>query len=265
MGRGVCRIATGSDDAGLTDLHDLVEQILAHNNRQKLKDQAITALQQGSQILTGKQNLTGALELLSYEQQLQPDPTANFFARLGNVFENRAEQLDRSLPTVQGAERVRREQQVRDSRTRAGDAYIAYSRKLTLADDKGYGEAMWKGIDLYDRAANVQCVISALDLFANERPEDPLTPDALLRLGRAYQAAGLFDKAIDAFSRNQFRYPKSLAASKSAVPLAQAYIAKGPDSFAKAESVLKGVVEDNPLITPEEDEVHQALFELAQL
>jgi len=97
---------------------------------------------------------------------------------------------------------------VRESRTRAGDAYIAYSRKLTIGDDNGYGEALWKGIDLYDRAANVQCVISALDLFANERPEDPLTPDALLKLGRAYQAAGLFDKAIEAFSRNQFRYPR---------------------------------------------------------
>ena len=38
-------------------------------------------------------------------------------------------------------------------RTHAGDAYVAYSQKLTLTDDKGYGEAMWHGIDLYDRAA----------------------------------------------------------------------------------------------------------------
>jgi tetratricopeptide (TPR) repeat protein len=265
MGRVVCRIAGGLDDAGLTDLHDLVEQIQSHNNRQKLKDQAIVALQQGSQILTGRQNLSGALELLSYEQTLQPDPTANFYARLGNVFEDRAEQLERSIPTSQGAERIRREQQVRESRTHAGDAFIAYSRKLTLADDKGYGEALWKGIDLYDRASNVQCVISALDLFASERPEDPLAPEALLKLGRAYQAAGLFDKAIDAFSRNQFRYPKSLAASKSAVPLAQAYVAKGPDSYGKAESVLISVIEDNPLVTPEAEEFRQALFELAQL
>ncbi|CAN5648429.1 hypothetical protein BH09PLA1_BH09PLA1_22030 [soil metagenome] len=265
LGRGVCRIANGQDDAGLTDLHDLVEEVQSHSTRQKLKDQALIALQQGAQILTGRQNLTGAIELLAYEQTLQPDPAANFYARLGNVFESRAEQVERSIPSAQGAERIRREQQVRESRTRAGDAFIAYSRKLTLADDKGYGEAMWKGIDLYDRAANVQCVISALDLFASERPEDPLTPDALLRLGRAYQAAGLFDKAIDAFSRNQFRYPKSLAASKSAVPLAQAYIAKGPEAFPKAETVLLSVVENNPLVTPEAEEFRQALFELAQL
>jgi tetratricopeptide (TPR) repeat protein len=150
-------------------------------------------------------------------------------------------------------------------RTRAGDAYIAYSQKLTLNDDKGYGEAMWKGIDLYDRAAAVQYVISALELFVAERPEDPLAPDALLRLGRAYQAAGLFDKAIAAFQRNQFRYPQSLAASKSAVPLAQAYIAKGADSYTKAETVLLSVVDNNPLLDPSAEEFKQALFELAQL
>jgi tetratricopeptide (TPR) repeat protein len=92
-----------------------------------------------------------------------------------------------------------------------------------------------------------------------------LSPDALLRLGRAYQAAGNFDKAIAAYQRNQFRYPNTLAASKSAVPLAQAYVAKGPDFYAKAEQVLTGVVDNNPLVTPEAAEFKQALFELAQL
>jgi len=149
--------------------------------------------------------------------------------------------------------------------TRAGDAYIAYSRALTLADDKAYGEALWKGIDLYDRSANLQCVVSALELFVAERPDDSLAPAALYRLGCAYQAAGMFDKAIAAFQRNQFRYPNSLAASKSAVPLAQAYIAKGPENYAKAESVLRSVIENNPLLTPEAEEFKQSLFELAQL
>ena len=75
----------------------------------------------------------------------------------------------------------------------------------------------------------------------------------------------MFDKAIAAFQKNQFRYPQSLAASKSAVPLAQAYIAKGPESFGKAENVLLSVVNNNPLLTPESEEFKQALFELGQL
>ncbi|HEU4752727.1 MAG TPA: tetratricopeptide repeat protein, partial [Armatimonadota bacterium] len=161
--------------------------------------------------------------------------------------------------------RIKREQQVRDLRAKAGDAYIAYSRALTLSDDKGYGDALWRGVELYDRAGDLQRMISALELFAAERPEDPLTPDALLRLGKAYQASGNYDKAIASYQRNQFRYPNTLAASKSAVPLAQAYVAKGPDHYAKAESVLMGVIDNNPLITPEAAEFKQALFELAQL
>jgi tetratricopeptide (TPR) repeat protein len=265
LGRGTCRITLAQDDPGLTDLHDLVEELNARPPRAKLIEQTVAGLQQAAQILTVRQNFQGALELIAYEQSLVGDPPPAFFARLGSVYEKRSDQLERTLPPLSPADRIRTEQQIREARTRAGDAYVAYSRKLTLADDKGYGEALWKGIDLYDRAGNAQCVISALDLFVAERPEDPLAPDALLRLGRAYQAAGLFDRAIDAFQRNQFRYPKSLAASKSAVPLAQAYIAKGPEAYGLAETVLNSVVDNNPLITPEAEEFKQALFELAQL
>jgi tetratricopeptide (TPR) repeat protein len=154
---------------------------------------------------------------------------------------------------------------VRELRGKAGDGCIAYSRKLVLADDKGYGAALWKGIDLYDRAGDLQRVISSLELFVEERPDDPVTPDALLRLGNAYQTAGLFDKAIGAYQRNQFRYGKSLAASKSAVPLATALMAKGPEFYRKAEGVLLAVVENNPLVTPDAEEFKQALFEVGQL
>jgi tetratricopeptide (TPR) repeat protein len=210
---------------------------------------------------------------MAYEQSLAEDPRGkngglppSFYARLGSVYERRAEQVERNLPdSIAAAEKIKREQQVRDFRAKAGDAYVAYSRALTLTDDKGYGDAMWRGVDLYDRAGDLQRMISALELFAAERPEDSLTPDALLRLGRAYQAAGNFDKAIAAYQRNQFRYPNTLAASKSAVPLAQAYVAKGPDFYSKAEQVLMGVVDNNPLVTPEAAEFKQALFELAQL
>jgi tetratricopeptide (TPR) repeat protein len=47
--------------------------------------------------------------------------------------------------------------------------------------------------------------------------------------------------------------------------LAQAYIARGPEWYAKAEEVLLSVVEDNPVLTPDAEEFKQGLFELAQL
>ncbi len=265
MGRGVCRIFLGNDDAGLSDLHDVVVDAQAKELRPKFKEQAIASLQQASQILSGRGNLVGAIELMAAEQTLDIDPPAGFFARLANIFEKRAEQLDRAIPTATAQNRIKDEQAVRDFRTRAGDAWVAYSRKLTLADDKGYGDALWRGIELYDQANNVQSAIAALDLFVAERPSDALAPDALLRLGKAYQATGMFDRAIDAFQLNAFRYPKSLAASKSAVPLAQALEAKGPEFYARAERALLGVIENNPLVTPDAEEFKQSLFELSQL
>jgi tetratricopeptide (TPR) repeat protein len=266
LGRGVCRIALGSDEAGLTDLHDLVDEMGAKKSRLRLKGEVLTGLREAAGTLAGRGNFDGALELMAYEQTLDPDPAPDFFSRIAVVFERRAEQLEKTLPeSPNQAEKIRRTQKVRDLRTKAGDAYVAYSRSVTLDDDRAHGEALWKGVGLYDRAGNIQHAISALELFVAERPNDGSAPEALLRLGRAYQAAGMFDKAISAYQRNQTRYPQSLAASKSGVPLAQAYIAKGPQSYGAAESALLRVIEDNPLITPEAGEFREALFELAQL
>jgi tetratricopeptide (TPR) repeat protein len=216
-------------------------------------------------VLASRENYQGALDAMTLEQELQDSPPAEFFARLSGVYEKRATQVKATVAAAaNSAEQVRRQQQVRDLLTRAGHAAIAHSRALTLADDKGYGEAMWRGTDLYDSAGNLQEAISALELFIAERPDDGLAADALLRLGRTYQAAGLFDKAILAFQRNQFRYPQTLAASRSGVPLAQAYIAKGADSYVKAEAALLKTLESE-VITPEAEEFRDALFELAQL
>ena len=265
LGRGVCRIMLGQTDAGLTDLHDLTAEIDRRASRSKFKPEAIKGLQTASAILAGREDYQAAMEVVAYEQTLEPSPGPAFFGRLGQIYEKRALQLESSLADAMPADKIARQKQIRELRTKAGDAYVIQSNALTIADDKGYADAMWKGVDLYDSAGNVQSVISALELFAAERPEDRMAPDALLRLGQAYQAAGLFDKAIDAYQRNQFRYPKSLAASKSAVPLAKAYIAKGPEQYPKAEKTLLGVVENNPLIDPGAEEFRQSLFELAQL
>jgi tetratricopeptide (TPR) repeat protein len=265
LGRGICRIMQNEDDPGLTDLHDLVDEISRKSSRAKYRQQAVAGLKRAAELLSQRGNYQGALEVLAYEQSLHQQTPGEFFARLAAFYERRAEQVEKTVELATGAEQVRRSQQVRELRGKAGDACIAYSQALTLIDDKGYADAMWKGIELYDRAGDGNRVIAALELFVAERPEDALAPEALLRLGRAYQASGAFDRAIASYQRNQFRYPHTLAASKSAVPLAQAYIAKGPSSYSKAESVLVSVIDNNPLLTPDSDEFRQALFELAQL
>ena len=192
---------------------------------------------------------------------------ASFYARLGSVYEKRAEQIEGNLPdSIAPAEKIKREQQVRDFRAKAGDAYIAYSRALTLTDDKGYGEALWQGIDLYDRAGDLQRMISALELFVGRAAGGFAGRRRAAAAGQGVPGGGeCSTRRSRRIQRNQFRYPNTLAASKSAVPLAQAYVAKGPEFYAKAENVLLGVVDNNPLITPDAEEFKQALFELAQL
>ncbi len=266
LNRGLCRLMEKDDEAGLSDLHDLVGQLNQKTSLiERYRQEVLAVLRQGQSLLMSRGAAGGAIELLAYEQSLEPHPKSSFYARLGAAYESRAEQFERSLADAPAAEQVKRTQQARDARISAADAYIAYSRSLVLSDDKGYGQALWRGVDLYDRAGDLQRVAAALDLFVTERPEDPLAPDALLRLGRTWQAAGQFDRAIAAFVKNQFRYPNALAASKSAVPLAQAYMAKGPEFYPKAEKALLSVIRDNPLVTPQAEEFSQSLFELGQL
>lgn len=265
--RGVCRLMLAEDDAGLNDLTELVRLITARASRSQFKTPAIEGLRKAATVLTGRGNNLGALEVLAHEQTLLGDdiPPA-FFARLGAVYERRAEQVEQAVESAKGAERPRLIQQARDLRCKAGDASVAYSRGMTMARDGTQADALWRGIDLYDRAGDLQRVISALEVFTAERPDDALTPDALLRLGQSYQAAGLFDKAIATFQRVQFRYPQSLAASKCGVPLARAYIAKGPVFYSKAETSLLALLHpSNKLITPKSEEFKTGLFEIGQL
>lgn len=265
LGRAMCRVMLRQDEPALADMQQLTRDILSRPSRARLKGDVIAGFRLAATALANRENFAAALEVMTFEQQLEPELSAGFFARLADVYERRADQIERSAQIAAPADRIRKQQQAREALVKAADAYVAFARSQTVADDRSHGAALWRGIELYDRAGSTLAVISTLELFVAERPEDPLAPDALLRLGRAYQAAGQFDKAIAAYQRNQFRYPQSLAAIKSAVPLAQAYIAKGPDSFPKAETVLLGVVDNNPMITPESQEFRQALFELGQL
>lgn len=265
LGRGLARAMLREDEAALSDLIDVAKEIDQRSSRQRFRAQGIEALQHAERLFKSRGNYQAAIELMSYELMLQPDAPSDFLARLGSLYENRADQIEATVPAALGAEKIRRQQQVRDYRTKAAEGYIGYAQSLIPGDDKQYGDSLWRGIGLYERAENMQALVAALEMFVAERPEDALAPDAMLRLGRAFQAQGQLDKSIQIYQRNQFRYPKSLAAAKSAVPLAQAFIAKGPDAYAKAENVLSSVLDNNPLLDPSSDDFRQSLFELGQL
>ncbi|RYG79215.1 tetratricopeptide repeat protein, partial [bacterium] len=259
------RATRGETSPALEDFGAVVKLVQAKPNLAKLREPVVVTLRSATTIFDNRGELDAAIETMGHEKTLEPAPATSFFQRLAGVFERRAKQYADEADRATGADKVKAVQNNRDALARAGAAYVAVAQRSTVADDATYAESLWKGIDCYDRAGDAPAAVSALELFIAERPDDSLAPDALLRLGRTYQAAGLYDKAISTFQHNQLRYPNSLAASKSGVPLAQAYMAKGPESYPRAEQVLRAVIDNNPLLTPESAEFRQAVFELGQL
>ena len=265
MERGIVRATRGEDGDALEDFNAVVKQIDGNGERMaKLREPTIAALRDAQTVFTSRGNLAGVIELMAREQALNA-PEAEFYTRLAIALESRSKQLDADAAKSSGVDQLKAKQDARTMLARAGQAYVAFARKIEPTDEAAYGESLWKGIDCFDRAGDAPASIDALELFAADRPHDPLAPDALLRLGRTYQAVGAFDKAIAAFTQVQANYPSSLAASKAAVPMAEALLAKGPANNGLAEKVLISVVDENRLITPDSAEFRQALFELGQL
>src|SRR5688500_13050048 len=56
LGRGVCRIALGNDDAGLVDLQELVQEIGARKSRQRYKADVLTGLREAGESLAVRGN-----------------------------------------------------------------------------------------------------------------------------------------------------------------------------------------------------------------
>jgi tetratricopeptide (TPR) repeat protein len=168
VGRGVSRIALGNDEAGLSDLQDVVKIVREKDEPPpRIREELAGGLKQASMLLASNGNLDGAVEAMAYEQEVQTKVGAEFFARLAKLFERHADKIDAMASDAKPADRAKLEARVRDSRAKAGDAYIAYSRAQTLKDDKGYGQALWKGIELYDMAGDLPRAINALELSLN--------------------------------------------------------------------------------------------------
>ena len=265
LGRAVCRLVLGDTDGGRADLVATAGDFARRPALAPLKDDLLDALRSGSRILTSAADYEGAIELLAYEQRVDDTLSAEFYARLGLAFERQGDVVWNQAEEADATERATVEKRARGLWVRAGDAYVAYSRNLTLVDDEAYGEALWQGISLYERAADLAETIAALELFVAERPNDSIAPEAMLRLGRSYQAMGRQPEAVEALVRLRDRYPQTLAAAEAAVPLAQAYVAQGRGRWSLAENTLRATVEDNPVLGPESQVFREATWELGRL
>ncbi len=284
MGRAVSRLVLGDANGGADDLRRAATKVADRPNLAPLRDDLIESLRRAGSVLVAngdhardeEQATTAyelAIEMMALEQQATSaagrSVDAEFYARLARGFERRGDLMYPSDLNRQAiAENKELREQVEAARSlwvHAGDAHVARSRALTLVDDAAYGEALWQGVRLYERAADMYEIIAALDLFVRERPNDPIAPEALLRLGRAYQAAGQQSEASVTFVELRDDHPQTLAAAEAAVPLAQVYVSQGRDRWHLAENTLRSVLEDNPVLGPESRVFQSATWELGSL
>ncbi|HOB74198.1 MAG TPA: tetratricopeptide repeat protein [Phycisphaerae bacterium] len=139
---------------------------------------------------------------------------------------------------------------------------------LVMLDEEGAVAATLKAVEAFELAGDRVRTAEVLESFIHDRPNHTAVPEALLRLGRTYQAMGEYEKAIARYQENLINYPRTPSAIASLVPLADCFVETGEPE--KAEQTLLRLVEHVPgdplgLVTPEAAQFRDALFKLAEL
>ncbi len=146
----------------------------------------------------------------------------------------------------------------------AGEAFVRLAKINTL-NEKISSSAAWRAADLFDEGGARDRTIALLRDFVRERPEDPLTPQAWVRLGQSLHSLGRFKEAIEAYRACNGQFPRTLYADQSLIPLADCYMRLGPEYAEQAENTLLGILEDWQRFTPDATEFRHALFMLGDL
>ncbi len=233
---------------------------------------SLTAL---GELLRGEGRFEQALRFLGLAAALilpDDEDACRFYAeQFAELHRTLGERGWRQLEQAEHLDDVQREKmlsEVRGHFIAAGEHYQRLSELWTLDEDRS-ARVMWQAAGLFDRSGDRDRAISALERFVRDHPHSPRVPQALFRLGQAYQAAGLFDKAIARYRQNLQQFPRSPGAFQSVVPLADCYLSIGVDNLELAEKALLLIVAETPgrpsVFTPEAPEYADALFKLGQV
>ncbi len=150
---------------------------------------------------------------------------------------------------------------------KAAEAYLQLSR-LQVTTPARSSEAAWLAARYLDKANLPSRLIAVLEDFLVTYPDSARLPEVLYALGEASQSEGRYRQAIDRYAQNQRRFPRTPAAMRSLVPMAQCFMALGPASYPAAEKALLTIVEQ-PAVSGRYDpaalEYREALFVLGDL
>ncbi len=137
--------------------------------------------------------------------------------------------------------------------------------QLSALSERPAADANWWAAGLLARAGQRDRAAELYRAFAKERPQHPLVPRALLRIGQLLQGSRQFEEAVEVYQECYRRFPRTLEGSRTLVPLAQSFLAMGAEYEELAERTLHVVLDDSEVITPEATEFIDAMFLLGDV
>jgi tetratricopeptide (TPR) repeat protein len=149
----------------------------------------------------------------------------------------------------------------------AAEYFLALSNSPGLRDRES-AEALWEAALCYQLAPESAKAVETLEKLVRDWPNDGHHPEALFRLAKSHQDRGQPGRAVESYRKLLSEYQRTPWGLSSLVPIAQCYMAMGPEYYPQAESVLRGVVDDTAkqeLVTPEAREFRESLFLLGKL
>ena len=127
-----------------------------------------------------------------------------------------------------------------------------------------HGSLLWAAAEEYDQAGRMADARRLLLAFVHGRSMDPRTPQALLRLGKAYAADGQFEDAVKYYDQLIADFPRLEEASRARLLTADCLTAMGSERYAEAEALLTGLLEDR-YVSPKALVYRDALAALCDL
>lgn len=212
-------------------------------------------------------------DVLNAEQPpVMPAERLDLLFRLGEthlaVARQAREQLVQAGPLAQADAKAALAAKATDGFRRAGEVFRRRAALASKDFNDIHGESLWLSAQAFDQAALRAEAIAALKEFIQTRPSDSQVREALFRLGQACQALGDYDAAIAAYQRNLHMSPQGerhVMATAGRIPMAMCYVAKGEPFYDQAERILRDILDDEEMFTPDSEVYREALFALGKL
>lgn len=194
------------------------------------------------------------------------EPSAVLLQQLAQLQALLASRLDRKAGDL--AVDPHRPPEARSEAARAAlvasaDTYLELAR-LDALNERRAAEANWWAAELYAKAGRRDRAATLYRAFVADRPRHPFVPRALLRIGQLLQLSGRPREAVEAYQDCYRRFPQTLDGARALVPLAEAYLAMGPQFDEAAERTLRIVLDESEVFTPQAPEFADALFLLGE-